>query len=243
MASGLEDRRWSLTAYAAPDGTLVAVPDGVMATATFEGGIVGGSGGCNRYSGEYALTGDAITIGPLASTMMACPDPAMAVEAAFHAAMAVVARAVAHAGGLVLLDAGGRVVLEFTEAALTPLVGTPWTATGINNGHGGVTSLVAGTTATAAFADDGRVAGSAGCNRWTATFVVVGSTITIGAPAVTRRLCAGPAGIMEQEAAYIAALGRSTRLAIDGDRLDLRDDDGALQVTFSAAGGAPGASG
>ena len=37
---------------------------------------------------------------------------------------------------------------------------------------------------------------------------------------------------MEQEASFLVALSGATRLAIDGDRLDLRDDDGALQVSF-----------
>ena len=48
---------------------------------------------------------------------------------------------------------------------------------------------------------------------------------------------------MDQEAAFLAALGRATRWSLDGPRLDLRDDDGALQVAFVASprsGSAPG---
>lgn len=47
-----------------------------------------GSSGCNRFTGSFALTGYALTFGPLAGTRMACPEPAMALESRFHAALA-----------------------------------------------------------------------------------------------------------------------------------------------------------
>src|SRR5215467_1979975 len=36
-----------------------------------------GSGGCNRATGSYALSGTSIRIGPLAATKMACLDTAL----------------------------------------------------------------------------------------------------------------------------------------------------------------------
>jgi hypothetical protein len=42
-------------------------------------------------------------------------------------------------------------------------------------------------------------------------------------------------GVGEQEAAYFAAVARLATLRIEGDRLQLRDADGALQVDFRAA--------
>ena len=44
-------------------------------TATFEGGEVHGSAGCNSYHGSYQVDGDKITFGPIAMTMMACMEP------------------------------------------------------------------------------------------------------------------------------------------------------------------------
>ena len=231
----VEGRMWELSAYADAGGAMIAVPDGIEVTATFGAGIVAGRSACNRYSGPCTWDGDHLRVGPLAATMMACPEPHMAIERAFHDALGRAARAVVHGPGLVLLDGAARVLLEFHEAVATPLLETSWEATGINNGRGGVESLVAGTEVTAVFADDGRVAGSAGCNRWTASFVVGGATMTIGPPAATRRLCGGPAGILEQEASFLAALSRTTRFAIDGDRLELRDEHDALQVSFRGA--------
>lgn len=231
----LEGQPFRLVAYAAPDGSLVTVPDRVEVTATFEDGQVSGKGGCNRFVGPYVRDGDGLALGPLASTMMACPEPAMSIETGFHAAVSRVAGLVDHGDTLELVDGDGRVVLRFAAATLTPLVGTDWVATGINDGRGGVVGMIEGTAVTALFADDGRVAGSAGCNRFTASFVVAGSTITIGPAAATRRGCPEPEGVMGQEASFLAALSSATRLRIEDDRLDLRDDDGALQVSFRAS--------
>ena len=36
-----------------------------------------GRAGCNRFSGTYSITGDRLAVGPLATTRMACPEPAM----------------------------------------------------------------------------------------------------------------------------------------------------------------------
>lgn len=45
-------------------------------TATFEGGEVHGSAGCNSYRGSYQVDGDNITFGPpIAITVMACMEP------------------------------------------------------------------------------------------------------------------------------------------------------------------------
>lgn len=71
-------------------GAVESLVEGTQVTATFrDDGRVTGSGGCNRYFGPYERAGEAIRIGPLAGTRMACPEPpgAAAQEAAFLAAM------------------------------------------------------------------------------------------------------------------------------------------------------------
>ncbi|MBK9738997.1 MAG: META domain-containing protein [Actinobacteria bacterium] len=73
---------------AAPNGSVVGdwrtSTNGVKQTITFDAkGRVFGDSGCNRFTGGYTVKGDSITIGPLASTLMACPDRQMAAEATF----------------------------------------------------------------------------------------------------------------------------------------------------------------
>ncbi len=48
---------------------------------------VTGSGGVNRLTGHFALSGDELRFGPLATTRMAGPENAMQRETAFLAAL------------------------------------------------------------------------------------------------------------------------------------------------------------
>jgi heat shock protein HslJ len=43
-------------------------------------GSVSGNTTCNQYSGTYTVDGDNIDFSPLASTMMACTDPALSAQ-------------------------------------------------------------------------------------------------------------------------------------------------------------------
>ncbi len=57
---------------------------------TFSDGTVFGSTGCNRFNAEVTLTGEGLTMLPGPMTMMACDEPAMAVEQGFMRALAAV---------------------------------------------------------------------------------------------------------------------------------------------------------
>jgi len=231
----LEGTEWRLAACAGGDGAPVAVPDGVMATAVFSDGVVAGSTGCNRYHAPYRLDGTSIEIGPAAMTMMACEPERAEVEWAFTAALASAAGWALAGDVLEVLDAEGRVTLRFEAATPPALVGTEWVAIGINNGRGGVAGALAGVEVTATFGEDGRVTGSGGCNRYFGPYALDGDALSIGPLASTRMACFEPAGVGEQETAYLAALGRVATWSIREDRLQLRDPDGALQVDFRPA--------
>jgi heat shock protein HslJ len=51
-------------------------------------GSVHGNAGCNTFNGTVTIDGSTIGFGPLATTQMACPEPAMSVEAAYLAGLA-----------------------------------------------------------------------------------------------------------------------------------------------------------
>lgn len=70
-------------------GTLSAdAPDGVNVSVVFADGQASGSSGCNTFTGSYEAGDDgSLTFGPLASTMMACEEPQMAVETAYLGAL------------------------------------------------------------------------------------------------------------------------------------------------------------
>lgn len=224
---------WQLTGVADANGVLSATPEGVTATATFADGRVSGSGGCNNYSAAYTLDGDSLTIMPGPMTMMACPEPQMTIEQQLMAALGATAAYEIAGGELHLLNADGQVVATFIVLEPTSLTGVTWVATMVNNGREAVVSVLAETTITAVFDTEGRVGGSAGCNRYFAGYTVEGASIAIEPPASTRKMCAEE--VMQQEQAYLAALPTAATFAIQGDELELRTADGALVASYRAS--------
>jgi heat shock protein HslJ len=232
-AAALEGPTWQLTGVANANGAVSAVPEGVAATATFADGRVSGSSGCNNYSAAYTLDGDNLTIMPGPMTMMACSEPQMTVEQQLMAALgATVAYEIAN-GELHLLNADGQVVAIFTVLEPTSLTGVTWVATMVNNGREAVVGVLADTMITAVFNTEGKVGGSAGCNRYFAGYTVEGASIAIEPPVSTRKMCAE--AIMQQEQAYLAALPTVATFVIQGDELELRTADGALVASYRAS--------
>ena len=76
------------------------------------------------------------------------------------------------------------------------------------------------------FDETGSLSGSAGCNAYTATYTTDRGAIEIGKPAATRKACAEPDGIMEQEAAYLEALPTAVRYRVAGRLLELLSAEG-----------------
>ena len=220
---------WKLVSGLDVEGVEEAPP-----SATFENGYVGGSTGCNHYSGPFTIDGDSLEIGMVISTQIACPPPADAVERAYLAALGEVAGWRMDGDALVLVNGGGDELLRYEAASP---VGD-WEATSIQTGDA-LASPVPGTTITATFADDGTLSGSAGCNQYTGSYTLDGGAIEIGPLAATKKACSAPEGVMEQEAAYLAALPTATHFRIDAGGLALLAADGTFVASYVPAGTTP----
>lgn len=229
----LADTQWDLAQFA-PGGTttLAEVPSVVMATATFTADRISGDAGCNTFTGGYSTEGTSITVGPVATTLMACSPAVAEVEDAYLALLGAASTYSVSGDTLTMSDEHDDLILSFTAASPTELVGTHWQATGINNGRGGVSSTASGTQVTAVFDDSETLTGSAGCNRYTGSYLATAATLEMGEIATSRRTCIPE--ISEQETQYLAALGKTTSYSIVRNTLDLRDESGALQVSFVA---------
>ena len=79
-------------------------------------GRVTGSGGCNRLSGSYETSGDALRFGPLMGTQMACL--AMDTETAFFRALGATSRYRIVGRSLELFDERGRSLAKLEERNL-----------------------------------------------------------------------------------------------------------------------------
>ena len=71
-------------------------------------GRVFGNGSCNRYNGAATLTGESLSFGPIASTMMACPEAIMGQERRlFDTLEQVIGFDIDETGALILLGPAG----------------------------------------------------------------------------------------------------------------------------------------
>ncbi|HXC96430.1 MAG TPA: META domain-containing protein [Edaphobacter sp.] len=75
-----------------------------------------GLGGCNRITGGYELTGERLTLGHMAATMMMCPS-GMDTEQRFLKALGQVKRWKIVGRELELMDGDAKVVATFEPAA------------------------------------------------------------------------------------------------------------------------------
>lgn len=229
-APGLDGTAWVLSTL--PGHTLTA---DTPVTLRFDAGRASGTDGCNRYSRPYSVQAGTLDFGPGgASTQMACPPQVMQRAAAYTSSLDAVRGYRVESGQLQLLGADGTVL-----ATLAPqpqgLAGTSWRVTGYNNGRQAVVSVLRDTAITMEFPGDGKVGGSAGCNRYSGTYMSVGDSLSFGPAATTRMMCAEPESIMEQEQQFLNALATVAKARQEGDRLELRTADGALAVSLTAA--------
>ncbi|WP_209629577.1 META domain-containing protein [Methanofollis sp. W23] len=226
---------WGLQWYH-DDDAIVSVIAGTEITAVFDDeGTVAGSAGCNRYFASYEVNGTGMSIGPAASTKMACPDEGvMTQEYTYLGLLETVNSFTIEGETLILFDENKTEILTFTKAILPepePLVGTDWTLESLHTGDA-IVSVLTGTEITAVFDDEGTVAGSAGCNRYFASYEVNGTEMSIG-PAGTTLMACPDEDIAEQERTYLALLNTTASFVIEGDRLSLMDEHGTVVLDFA----------
>jgi heat shock protein HslJ len=222
--------QWQSTHHA--DGTIVTAADPSRYTVTFQSnGQLMIRADCNTVLGSYTVSGAELSIMLGPSTLVGCPPDSQADQ--FVADLASVSGFAVVDGNLQLQlgSTGGQMFLAPHQ--VPGLVGPTWELTGYNNGRGGVQSVLTGTHSTAVFSPEGQTNGSAGCNTFFGPYQTSGNSLTIGPLASTRMACDPP--IMQQEAAYLAALQNTAQYQFESDQLVLRDATGATQATFVQA--------
>ena len=112
------------------------------------------------------------------------------------------------------------------------LAGTEWQLVSLGP-PGSETNIVAGTTPTLNFGEDGRVGGSTGCNNYGGTYEVRGDTISIGRLVSTRRACLDQ-NANEQERRFLAALEAANRFRLSSNRLAIFSDRARTVLNFAS---------
>ena len=113
--SGVEGA-WTATGVNNGKGAVQTTTLTEQITAVFgpNGGLAG-SGGCNDYNATYTVSGDALTLGPVAATKKACADDVMTEENAYFAALGNVATFDIKGTTLTLRDSGGATQVTYTR--------------------------------------------------------------------------------------------------------------------------------
>jgi heat shock protein HslJ len=222
-AATLEDVPWVVSSgLSAPSWEQFAP------SATFAGGTVSGSAGCNRFTSTYEVDGDSLQLGDIASSLMACPPLADPVEQEYLDALRAVDGWRVENGELVLVAESGGELLRFRE----PTVAGRWYVTAFRR-KDAVESPIVDTGLTAVFGEDGIVAGSAGCSAYEAEYTVAGRNVRIRTPTTDEQRCDTPEGVMRQERDYLAALPRARSFEISGSTLTLLAADGTIVATYA----------
>jgi heat shock protein HslJ len=217
------------------DALVDDAPSDTRVTVRFDDGQVGGTAACNQYGGTYELGDDgAISISVGSMTEMACEEPLMALESAFVGALGRVTSA-GVAGDDLALEGDALTTLAFSAEQPLPLEGTAWRLDGIGSGGDTVSSVLAGTEATATFDGSGHVGGSGGCNEYGGSYTTDGAAITVSKADSTMIGCAPD--VSDQEAAFFDALRRAASFQIQGSALTLLDDQGGFLLSFVAESG------
>ena len=231
----LEGTGWALQQLAV-DATLTDVPSDVAATLFLQDGQASGAAGCNTFAGDYTIDADALTFGPMMSTMMICEGEKASTEAAYLAGFPLVASYSVDGDALSLLDGSGDPVVTFAAVATQPIAGS-WIVTSYNTERNDMAPPLTGSILTAVFGADGTIEGHSGCNHFSGPYTIDGDGIAIGPLASTLVAC-GSSDLQDQETQYLALLTASDKWSQEAGLLELVDTGGAgrqTTVIFSAA--------
>lgn len=199
------------------------------ASLTYQDGSFAGTTGCNNYLVPVTFSGEAIEIEAGPVTLMACPEPQQNdQETAFLIAIQSAATYTLDAARLTFFDAAGEALMVF-EPGINPLMRADWVLVSLAGDP-----VLDGTTITADFQSDG-IGGSAGCNMYSAIYILNGSDLSFSPPISTRRACQ-PESVMDQETRYLAALETVTRFSIVNNQLVLEDEEGDPVLVYDASG-------
>lgn len=243
----LQGTHWQLVSMGSVESPTIPGEDANF-TAQFisqEGGPSGfvvGSTGCNDYNAPYVANLNELKINlPFKTNNNSCAPDFWEQEQQFFLGMNSASTYRILGDSLQIPYDEGRQALNFiatipvveaNEGALSELNGTRWWLVMI-----GPKTVLPGTQTTAEFTinadgETGQIAGSAGCNTYNTGITGV---LQVGPVSTTKLFCAEPAGVMDQEYEYLAALASASSFATANNQLLIGTQRGLLVFYNSPA--------
>lgn len=199
------------------------VLDGTRITLTFDEKSGGGYSGCNWYGGQYAMTGNKLQFKDITSSARGClqPEGIEKQERTFIELLKTPLEPVAEQQGLMLKDATGKTVLEFSAIAslgMDPaaLRGTRWQLPESN--------------VTLTFEDDKNFRGFGGCRDYRGTYSAKGDRIHFDSITMTATECDQPLDVQRAEEELTTDLSEAERYQLSTGHFDLMTVRGTHRV-------------
>lgn len=210
---------WTVASFGGEDEPISSV-DGTFPSLNFMSLRYTGFTGCNYFVGSYRFNEQGLRLDPPQVTTAVCEnDLLQQQESAFLTILITVDSAVFD-GETIVMSAEGRQLMTLTPLESVPFEGTTWNYRFYQGEINLWQPVLPDTSITATF-DAGTVSGSAGCNDYTASYVINDSEISISDIATTFMMCTEPADIMAQETRYLAGLEAATNIQISPRTIQL----------------------
>lgn len=229
--AALAGTEWQLESMGTVPASKTNIP-----TLGYIGGKYYGFGGCDWFSGVWDASGNQLRMQTPAKTMAGCAtDPAFAQQQSMYmGSLWNVTNYEIKDGKLNLFTTGNQKLMTMTGLQPVPFEGTTWDLSLIFESNGAYWApLIPGTRITAKF-DGKTMTGSAGCNEYSAPYTRQDKTFTLGTLTVTGNTCAAPAGIMDQQAAYLKLLETIGRVEQAPRSIQLSDRSGTPALMYHA---------
>jgi len=197
-------------------------------TLAFEEAGLGGTTGCNHYFGMAVWDGADLTVGEIEMTEMFC-EGVMEQERAYIQALQTAESLTLAGETLTIHTAEGD--LTFQPPTQATLTDTIWVLGGIAQGDAVMNTWI-DSDITAEF-KEGHIAGSAGCNSYSAPYEAEGTSLTLGQIVNTLMACEDEER-NQRESEFLTALMSVAQYEIHRTTLTLSDAEGNLLLTFQA---------
>lgn len=215
MIDGTGD--WRLVSGTNAGAPIPLVP-GSDITMTVDGSQISGRSACNQYGGDIIVANGQVQFGPLFMTEMACEEPVMASEAAYHAALAGVRAATRDGDTLTLTGDGVELIYErLAPPPTADIVGTVWVLESLITAD--AVSSVMGEPALLVLDPNGSFTGSTGCRSFTGRYTTVNAEILFTEFAMDQVTCSPE--LQSQDSHVVSVLGDGFRAEVDGEQLTI----------------------
>jgi heat shock protein HslJ len=232
----LSGTEWQLESTGGPADSSPA-PAGANLTLGFGDYRYAGFSGCNWFQGMFSAKGNELVLEPPAKSLGGCVSKpeAQKMQSSYLTALANTVSYAVEEGKLVLFAAAQQRMMTMVPLEAVPFEGTTWELMFYPSADAvDAVPVLPGAAITARF-DGGKLTGNAGCNNYSADYKRDGTRLTLGAVTVTEQMCAEPAGVMEQEKAYLGMLAEVGAINQFARSIELLKVEGTPLLMYHAA--------